>query len=280
MNKIILDKTQLHDLIFINKYQVTPKNRLISRCIDGRYDNKIKDQKSKIKNKDQSAKIEEKQIPALAIPGADAGELALVMAAANNYGLEMDQKTVWQSLVEVVGGENNLRFHTDSHAEKNQALAGCGHIKQIRLDPKAYGLESDQVDFIKTKFQQAKNKGIKETVLHGEHGEGAVVMISGNWGVYPQYYLKDIDGNVPVQVFIYHRSLIDERHRLLARKLIENKAVVVPMGCGAQYLYEALSTVGEDHLLETAKRLAKGLPIYSVNFKDDGSFKIEEMETV
>ncbi|NCO88847.1 hypothetical protein AUK04_03750 [Candidatus Roizmanbacteria bacterium CG2_30_33_16] len=273
MNKIILDKNQLTEFILKSKYQVNKDLKLTSRCIDGRYD-----KQSRIQNLE--FRIPEMQLPALAIPGADAGELALIFATINNYGLEMDEKKVWKTLVEVVGGEKNLQFHTDSHADKNIVLGGCGHMKQINIDSKAYGITSEQFSIINYQFSQAKKLGVVETDLHGDHQEAAVVMVRGNFGIYPQLEVETTTGKRNMQIFIYHQTLVDERHKILAKKLIENRAITAPFEFDEKYLYEALSETGENHLMETVKRLAVGLPIYQVTFKNNGEFKIEEMGKV
>lgn len=261
MNKIILSKQQAVEFIENNRYKVNSKLKFNSRCIDGRY------QKSET-------------LPALAVPGADAGELALIFATANSYGFEVDMIKAWESLIEVIGGEANLQFHTDSHAEHDLVLGGCGHITQIGLDSKAYDITEEQVSFIKRQFSTVKKTGVPEVELHGDHQEGAVLMIKGAWGVYPQGIVKTDLGNRNVQVFIFHQSLADERRKLLAETLIKNKAVTLPEKCDDDYLLHSLSEMGENHLLETSKRLAKGLPIYSVAFDENGEYKVEEIGEV
>lgn len=263
MKKILLNKIQLTDLIIKNRYPVNPKNKFISRCIDGRYESQVKND----------------MLPALAFPGADAGELALIFATANEYGFEVDRESAFKSLVEVVGGEKNLSFHSDSHAEKDKVLVGCGHIKQISLTLSDYKLHQEQLDFIKKKFTTAQKNGAKQNILYGEHLEGAVVFILGNYGIYPQYHLEEHDDSV-VQIFIYHQTLVDERHRVLVGTLLKNKAIKLFPGCDEDYLYQAISEMAENHLIETAKRLASRLPIFQVIFEEDGSFKINEMGKV
>jgi hypothetical protein len=73
---------------------------------------------------------------------------------------------------------------------------------------------------------------------------------------------------------------VNERHRLIAKKLIEERAVKFFPDCDEEYLFEALSETTENHLFETLKRLASGLPIFEVGFENDGSFKIKEMGKV
>jgi len=261
MNRTILDKAQLSEFILKSKYQVNPEKKFISRCIDGRYKNN-------------------EILPALAIPGADAGELALIFATSNSYGFEINVKKVWKTLVEVVGGEKNLQFHTDSHADRKVVLGGCGHMKQIKIDNRAYDLTDDQLSMINDQFSKIKKSGVIETELYGDHQEVAVVLIRGNWGVYPQATIKTQIGEQDSQIFTYHQTLIDERHKILAKKLIDNKAIILPNGCDEEYLYEALSETSENHLMETVKRLAMGLPIYQVIFQEEGNFKIIDLGKV
>ncbi len=252
MNKIILTLDNVGELVRENRYKVVPEKKFLSRCIDGRYSNS-------------------EDLPALAFPGADVGELALIFATANSYGFDVDKEKTLKSLVEVFGGKENFRLHTDLHADPKVKAGGCGHWKQINLDMKAYSLESKDIDFIN------KNLGIgKQVVLEGEHMEGAVLMINGNWGVYPQARLETDQGKRLAEVFIYHQSLVDERHRALAKLLIKNKTVVFRNGEDEEWLYNAFSDVSEIHLMETARRLAKGLPIYKVTFKESGDFSIAQ----
>jgi hypothetical protein len=260
MQKTSLNLNQINDLVLDNRYKVNEKSRFISRCIDGRYQN-------------------DENLPALAFPGAEAGELALILATARAFAFKVNPELAYKSLVEVVGGEKNLHFHTDNHHDG--IIAGCGHITQETKTPQDYNLTEDEINFVKEKSKQAIKNGAIEIILEGDHKEAAVVYISGDYGVYPQGVVETDGGSeIPAQIFIYHQTLVNERHRELAKKLIENKAVVLPEGTGEEYLYEALSDTSDTHLLETLKRLAKGLPIYQVNFEDDGGFKIEEMGMV
>ena len=256
MNKVILSLEQVDELVRENRYKVNPKKKFLSRCIDGRYFN-------------------EEDLPALAFPGADVGELALIFATANSYGFDVDKEKVLKSLVDVIGGKENFRLHTDSHADPKEPAAGCGHWKQINLDPKAYNLETKEIDFIKKNINVGKS-----ITLEGEHMEGAVLLVKGNWGVLPQAHLETDQGKRLVEVFVYHQSLVDERHRVLTKALIKNEAVHFLNGEDEEWLYHALSDVSENHLMETARRLAKGLPIYQVVFVADGNFKVEQQGSV
>ncbi len=258
MEKFVLTKEQVQELVWENRYPVTGKNKFLSRCIDGRYQNS-------------------KELAPLAIPGADAGELALIFATANSFGLTVDKQKALDTLTEVVGGAKNFQFHSDRHGDKNIPAAGCGHIKQMNLEPQAYFMEKEQLVFITESLKKLKQQGAAETILEGDHGEGAVLQIEGNYSVSPRFTIETGQGKLATEVFVYQASLVDQRHKELAKKLLANGAVNLFSGADGEYLHEALEETAENHLLVTAKRLAEGLPIYLVKFKDDGSFKIEEM---
>lgn len=275
MNKTKLSLNQVQELVAENKYPVEESKKLLSRCIDGRYENKVKSQKLKVKNTSQKLEGEE-QLSPLAFPGGDIGQLAVIIAAANNFGFEIDLEKTYRSLIEVIGGERNFGMHTDSHGDPKKAVSGCGHFKQINLDNQAYSLTKEQVDFIYQKAVEARKAGANEIVLHGDHIEGAVLLVYGNKSVMNQF---KIDGSL-VEVFMFHQTLANLRNRLLAKKLLENKAVVLVPPLDEDYLYTALCEITEVHLMETAVRLAKDLPIYKVSFSDDGGTEIVEMGVV
>lgn len=259
--KIILDKEQALEFVLKNKYRVDEKTKFLSRCIDGRYE--------KAGN-----------LPALAIPGADAGELALIFATANIFGLEINEKKALRVLLDIVGGVKNFNLHSDHHGDPKTPASGCGHVKQMKLDAKAYNLEKDQIQFLEKSLSELKKQKDNETILHGEHQEGAVIIINGDWSVYPRGIFGTELGKTNAEVFIFHQSLVNERHRILANKLIKETAMRLFPGGDAEYLYEVLSDTTDQHLFETSKRLASGLPIYKVTFADDGQFGLEEMGNV
>lgn len=258
MQKLILDKEHIRELVAGNAYIPDPKTRFISRCIDGRYPN-------------------DKGLPALAVPGADIGELALLLATANAFGFEIQEKAAFQALVDTVSGEENIRMHTDSHATSSEVASGCGHMRQISHTPSDYHLTEKQVASIKSMFEAAKKQKAHEVVLHGEHKEGAVVIVRGQYGLYPHYIFETEEGIQEGEMFIYHQTLADERHRVLAKKLIKGDIITLHDGCDEDYLYQVISHEAEEHLMTTAKRLAVGLPLYHVVFDTKGQGEVKEM---
>ncbi len=261
MNKLSLTKQHVFDLVSANRYKVNEVNKFLSRCVDGRYRSS-------------------KDLSPLAFPGADAGELALVLATANSYGLEVDTEKVYKTVIDLVGGIDNFNFHSDHHGDTKIPASGCGHMKQIHIDPQSYHLKKEQVKTVDQILLQAKSQGAKETVLTGEHLEGAVLQIIGQESVSPRF-ISDIEGvNQEIEVFVFHETLVKERHRILAQKLLENDAVKLSPGTDSEYLYDALSEMTDNHLFETLKRLAVGLPIFQAVFDTDGTFNLAELEKV
>ncbi|MFA5136765.1 MAG: hypothetical protein WC489_05220 [Patescibacteria group bacterium] len=261
MQKILLSGEHIYSLVKENSYTIHENKELLSRCIDGRYE-------------------AEEDLPACALPGADPGQMMIVCGAAQSYGFEVIREKLFEVLCDVVGGIQNVQFHTDTHDKSGELIAGCGHISQVRQAPASYGLVQDDIDFMTASIAQARKSGARDYVLQGEHAEGAVVILRGNMGLYPRYELMIDKHPKQVQVFVHQQTLINKRHRVLAQRLIEHKAVKLVEGCDEGYLYEVLSDVCELHFLETAKRLAKGLPIYEVKFDNDGEFKVENLGNV
>lgn len=261
LNKIILNKDEVYDLILDNRYRVDVKNKFLSRCIDGRYENSD-------------------ELPALAFPGADAGELALIAATANAFGFEVDLDKAYQSLLNIIGGVKNFNMHTDDHHDPKVTGAGCGHLGQIKTDPKAYQLTEVQIKQIDQILETAKKNGAKETILKGPHLEGAVLLVKGDYGIKPQCYLEEEKIKRLTQVFIYQQTLVNSRHKVWAKELMQSKVVKLYDNTDEEYLYEVLSEQSELHLFETVERLGKDLPLFHVQFDERGGFSLQEMGRV
>jgi len=260
MSRIKLNAFQVQLLVKENSYKVNGKNKFFSRCIDGRYKNE--------------SKVEE-NLPALAIPGADLGELALIIASANDFGLEIDYEKVFESLIDVIGKLKKFSYHTDFY--HGGLVLGCGHFNQILKNFSAYNLKKNDVEFLDKKLRFLEKKGVLPIVLEGDHKEGAVLIVKGNFGVYPRFVIETEEGKKEVSVFVYQQTLIDQRHRVLAKKLIENKAVKLFDNLDEEYLYEVLSEEANIHFLETVNRLASDLPLFEVFFDNFGRFSLKSL---
>lgn len=261
MEKTLLSHSQVEELVRNNKYLVTDANKYLARCIDGRYENA-------------------ETLAPLAIAGGDAGQLAILLAASQVYAFDVDIKKSAEVLAELVGGAQHLGLHTDAHADGSVVCAGCGHMRLMRANPSAYNISPDQITLLDELIGDLEKKGAKEIKLEGDHIEGAVLFVEGNFGVFPRYQMLTDDGTKTVEVFIHHRTLVNQRQKLFAEKLIEANTVTLAGGLDAEYLYEVLSEQADDHLLETAGKLAHGLPMYGIEFNDNGGFKLNDLGPV
>lgn len=256
-NENSLSLEELSLLLKENRYPVSKMNRFKSRCVDGRYQN-------------------EESLPPQAYPGGDLGLMAAILAAGRSFGFDLDREKAFQTLLDVVSGWKNFGFHSDSHANPEIIASGCGHFSQMRKDPSSYSLEKEDLVFLENMLERVKKEGGEEVVLEGDHKEIGALLIKGDFSVKPRFKIQTDDGEKKIQVFVFHQSLTDEKIRLLSKKLIENKAVNFRDGENEEFLIHALQETTENHLFETLRRLAKGLPIYEVVFNEDGDFSLFE----
>lgn len=294
MNKRKLTIEEVQRLVSQNCYQVDKKYWFLSRCIDGRYNShsaidsvagfrpvsareKLRAAGSPSTRATYRGKTQGEKPEPLAKPGADIGDLMIVFAANREYGLEIKKEKIFKAVLETVGGFENFRFHTDDHnlnskSEILNSFLGCGHFKQAYQDSAAYSLSKEEIKAINKFLTEAKKKGAKGEVLQGEHLEGAVLIVKGDhWSIAPQLMLN----NEVIEAFIYQKTLDDKRRRILAKHLLPY--VKAPFSVDEEYLYQIMSQVADNQLLETVSRLAKDLPVYEVAFEEDGGFEIKQL---
>lgn len=241
--KTILTENEVNELVLRNRYPVVENDRFKARCIDGRY--------PKIEN-----------LPALAKPGSDLGDLMVLLAVNNQHALKIKRDVLGQILTHTIGGAHNFNFHTDSHYYNNSL--GCGHWREAKTFPANYGLTRDDLDFIDNFCWEMQKHGDRRDVLKGSHEEGAVVIVKGeNWSLAP----KLITDHGVKEVFVYHQTLDDQRRRRLADNL-------KPCLKSSLDIETVLSQVALQQRRETMTRLAQGLPVYEVEFTTRGDFQI------
>lgn len=228
---------EVKNFIEVYRYPVSSQETNNARCIDGRYRGN--------------------DLAPLARPGGDFGSLMEIVAANESLQLGLSDEAIEKIMLSQTGGYEHFHIHSDTHHEKN--AEGCGHIREAFHDPVSYELTDAGSTFLKNFFEQFEKKGGKMTVLDGEHGEGAVVIVKGNeWSIAP-------DG----KAFIYHKTLDDGRRRRIAHAMASyvNPALSVD----EQYLYDILTRIADVQRMETVRRLADSLPIYEAQFSKDGT---------
>ncbi len=242
-----MNKEQLEEFIKANKFPISELNS-IARCVDGRYEGIAAE-------------------PAIAKPGADAGDVMAAFGALNLLNLSLPNDVVLHTVVENAGGLTKFCFHTDDHAEHDNAGPGmgCGHMKKASLEPEAYGLKSEQIKYLIGKLPSLIEQHCKQEILHGEHTESAVVVVdSETYGLQP---LRRFGTGVE-SVFVYQKTLHEHQLDKLAKSLqsaLAETGVVTEEASIRTALTEAFTK----QLMATISRLASGLPVYSVKISDN-----------
>ncbi len=248
-----MNSEQVKSFAEANKVAIAEENK-ISRCVDGRYEG--------IKN-----------FPMVAKPGGDAGDIMAAFGAINELGLELDGEMIINAVMEAVGGKEKFAFHTDSHAEHDNAGCGmgCGHLKKAKLEPDEYGLKQEQMDFLFNKLPQFLEEGAHQEILNGDHAETAVLVVdSENFGLKPLLHSED----GIQEAFVYHKTLHQEQLDQLAKELQEKLAETGVVREEVE-LRKALDTAFGKQLNATLQRLAKDLPVYTVKISETGEVEVE-----
>lgn len=138
----------------------------------------------------------------------------------------------------------------------------------------SYGFEVDKEETAKIINEVT---GRLKTFNQDDNFDGAIVQIIGNYSIQSTFSIESAEGNRGGKLFIYHQTAINKTYRKLSEKLIQNEAVKLFPGCDKEYLYEVLSDVTESHFYEISKKRASELPMYLVEFDENGGFNITDM---
>lgn len=247
----------LNELLSHNRYTINLGKTFISRDICGKYTNQI-------------------DLPALSIPGGDLGELLVILAAANSYGYEVDLNTYLNTFIDLIGGEEYFSYHNEGNSHSNLSNTSCRYIKQIYEHFSDYALTQDNITAVDQKLSIIKTNHHMAYPQVNDVSEEAVLIINGPYGVYPRFSFQTDNGMVSGSLYIFHRSLSDTRHKLLAKKLFENNAVKLFDGCDEEYLYHTLTETMDTHFFQTISTVTKNLPIYTITFHEDGSYELAQ----
>ena len=257
----LLTQEDAFELVKSNQYKVEQSRKYHSRCISGQYKNAP-------------------NLPGLTIPGGDAGELALLYATANSYGFEVDYQQAFQILIELIGGSRFFSIDLDSVRSSSQRADGCIFRNAWIISPPTYSLEPNQITILQEQTATAKKNGAQELVLDDEHREGAIIILHGEYSVYPQYIFRFEDRSIDTQIYLYQQTLADRRRKELARLWFTKRAVSLYPRLDEEYLYEALSEMAENQLFAGLKTEAQGLPIYKVTIDKDNYIDISRYDEI
>lgn len=248
MDKKTMSLAEAQEFVNNNAYKI---ENFHSRCVDGRYE-------------------AADQLAGVAKPGGDAGTAMIAYSALNKLKIHPEPGEVFSVVEQVVGGAEKFKFHTDTHAEHDNAApgTGCGHLKQAKNDPSAYGLEQGQIDYIFSALPALVEKGARQEVLPGDHGEQAVLVV-----VSQSYSIKPKAGEA--QVFVYQKTLDEQIQEHLAQALHEHFSQNF-LGLTQEQVDAAVTEVAAEQLQQTVSRLAQGLPVYVVKITENGSITVEQ----
>ncbi len=247
-----MNKEQIQEFVEANKVALTEQNKF-SRCVDGRYEHNT-------------------DYPMIAKPGGDAGDIMTIISALNILNVNVEEQKIVDLVIQELGGAEYFNFHTDDHADPNVPGIGCGHLKQAKLDPIAYGLEQEQIDFIFAELPSLLSQGSHQEVLHGDHAEQAVFVVDSEaYGLLPM----TTENSEVQEVFVYQKTLHMQQLKNFATKL---HSMLLEEGHAFEEheILKALDDAFSKQLTETLGRLAKGLPVFIVKISETGEVEIIE----
>lgn len=232
------------------KHEITNPLDAIPTCIDGR-------------DKQTSGYA---AMSITARPGGSAGELMSVIALCNSLGIR-ETEAEYKKYMDIIGGPRNFCFHTDdTHPEPG---TGCGHLNKALENSDAYGLDTQQMEFIFDKLPTIKEQGGEEEIRLGSHDEKGVLIVRSNlWSIHPF-----LDGE---QAFIFNETFELARQELIARALYEEFSWKNPVLTEDDFI-KGLNSIASKQLEETRTRIAKGKPLFLVGLPDNGMANIEAL---
>ncbi len=197
-------------------------------------------------------------VPACARPGGDPGYFMEILAGLRKIGFNLNPQNaqaVLDIIIDTLGGPKKIDWHTDE--DSNAVAGGCKHIANARNNPNDYGLTEDDAELIEQTLLRLKGQGGNEVVLKGEHKERAVLILNS------QDLSINHQGEDGDQVFVYHKAIDQEQRDILVQ------AVSAKFGLNNAELLEATNAASASQLEATANVVAKGLPRFLVNKKEE-----------
>jgi hypothetical protein len=160
----------------------------------------------------------------------------------------------------------------------NPSHIGCGHLRLSMQNPTEYEVRSEAlVAYLRAFFRQRWG-GTDEAefvVLGGEHGEGAIVLVTLDEQLYPHTKIPLISPAFEgLQIFVLHPQIAAHLRRFRAGFLA---AELPELELNVDELADRICAIGKRQLDATVKRLAAGLPIYEVRFDRTRAFSVAQV---
>ncbi len=218
-------------------------------------------------------------LPYLYFPGGVLGFLTQLFSTANSYGFSVDYQKSMKVLIDFFGKKwYSNKLEDKKLIQKKIKKNNCFYFQLLSKNPQLFHINEKDLDFINQQlnsFLPSDNNQLKDnTTIIG------VLIISGNYTVYP-YFIQQTDvGEKRLKLLIYQQNQVNQVLKEFSQKLIKDKAVTLYPGCDEEYLYQVFLEESENHFFESFKNIATGLPIFKIDFKKDGRFKIEDLGKV
>lgn len=203
----------------------------------------------------------------LARAGGDCGYVMALMAINRKKKLQLTPEQCFNAVYKVISQKLHGAFciHTDHHADPDhatnkhmhQTLIGCGHLSQAaahRLLRHPYDVQSGDVKRIIAYARNLADIGdhVEIVNLNGEHAERGVLIIDDTMST-----VNAMDPEKHAMYFIYDKK----RDEAFMRKLVRSMAI-------PGVTFEDMKKEADIQLQATLHNIAKGLPIYTVSYKN------------
>ncbi len=247
MNQFFINSNQLSHLI-INHRQKIKSNTYTCSCFDVYLEKTLK--------------------TPLFIPGGDLGQIAILFSAANSFGFEINKEKLLAIYFEFLKGQNNFFL------ERN-----CYYLNLLKNQPEKFQLEEKDIKFLE-EIVNTINQKPSQSVFQKDNCPQGVIMIKGYETIPSRSFLKikTVEGEKMIEIFliIFQQTLFEERQKILAKKLFQEKVVKLFPNLNEEYLAMSLIETGEEHFYFYINNYAKNLPLYQVFFKKDLQFEIKD----
>lgn len=160
----------------------------------------------------------------------------------------------------------------------NPSHVGCGHLRASMQNPTEYEVRTEALAGFLRGFFRQRWGGTDEAefvVLGGEHGEGAIVLVTLDEQLYPHTKIPLISPAFEgLQMFVLHPQIAAQLRRFRAGFLA---AELAELELDVDRLGELICALGKRQLDATVARLAAGLPIYEVRFDRSRTFAVTQV---
>lgn len=252
-----LNTEEVYTLVHKNSYFVNEAMRNISRDSCGEYSNTT-------------------NLPALSLPGGDIGLLLSLISAANTYAFELDLPEALITLCNLIGGTNNFSFHNTYSNIVSLSDISCTYIKYILSNLQDFDISEKDKQVFSKLFAEVSTKHLEQFEQKSDVHEGGILLVKGEYGILPRFSFMSDNGMVSGSVYVFQKTLAEQRNRVFAQELIKDGAVILFEGLSEEYLSDAISDTMENHFFQTIPHIFPDIPLFTITFAEDSTYTVEK----